>query len=146
MADETNVRVFTSADPSVWYQPGDRKLFLGDVLDASSTAAMSVGFARYAAGASNDWTMSYDEALIITTGRFSVRHAGGVTTAEAGEVIYLRAETELTYAAETDTELVYVTHPHWLAATEEAGRQAQLDVFQPVSPEATEGIVASTRA
>lgn len=50
---------------------------------------MTVGFARYRKGESNDWTVSYDEALVITKGAFTVQTDDGSTSARAGEVIYL---------------------------------------------------------
>jgi ethanolamine utilization protein EutQ len=125
------VRHLTSSDPEVWYQPGDQRIFLADVLDPSNSDSMSVGFARYAKGEANAWTMAYDEALIITKGRFTVRHAGGEQSADAGEVLFLQNGTELVYQADEDTELVYVTHPHWMAATEKSAHAAQLEAFHP---------------
>jgi hypothetical protein len=83
-------------DAGAWYQPGDRPIFLADVLDHTSQSPMSVGFARYAAGASNDWTLSYDEVLVITKGEFSVLTGGKATTARAGEAIFLARGTPLT--------------------------------------------------
>ena len=67
---------------------------------------MTVGFARYGAGESNPWTMSYDEALIVTSGRFTVESDGIDITAGPGEAIYLRDGTEVVYRADEDTELV----------------------------------------
>jgi len=92
---------------------------------------MTVGFARYGAGESNPWTVSYDEALVITRGRFTVQSNGKDTTASAGEVIYLRTGTELRYVAEEETELVYVTHPHWMPATEASPFSDRLAEFRP---------------
>src|SRR5688500_7071280 len=44
----------STADAQTWYQAGDRPIFLADVVDASHRqSSMSVGFARYARGASN---------------------------------------------------------------------------------------------
>lgn len=50
---------------------------------------MSVGFARYDKGATNEWMVTYDEALILTKGVFTVGFAGGAKTAKAGEIIFL---------------------------------------------------------
>jgi ethanolamine utilization protein EutQ len=127
------VEQLTSDQPTTWYQRGEQQIFLADALDHTSDAAMTVGFARYRAGEANDWTVSYDEALVITTGAFTVRSRQGAVSARAGEVIYLRAGEEIVYQADEDTELVYVTHPHWLAATESSPHAAKLDEFHPVS-------------
>ena len=64
------VRLFTAADVPIWYQSVGRAIFLGDVVDPSNRDTMSVGFARYAPGESNDWVVSYDEVLIVTEGAF----------------------------------------------------------------------------
>jgi ethanolamine utilization protein EutQ len=127
-----NVRLITIKDPSVWYQAGDRPIFLADVLDETNSQSMSVGFARYRKGASNDWIVTYDEALIITKGVFTVRWADGAQTAKAGEVLFLTKDTPLTYHADEDAELVYVTYPHWADATRKSKHAAQLDFFHPV--------------
>jgi ethanolamine utilization protein EutQ (cupin superfamily) len=57
------VTKLTADDVETWYRSGERRLFLADVLDASNSDSMSVGFARYAPGEANDWLVTYDEAL-----------------------------------------------------------------------------------
>jgi ethanolamine utilization protein EutQ len=67
----------SSDDPGLrWYRRGDQQLRLADAVDGSDGAAMTVGFARYAAGESNEWVMSYDEALVVTRGAFAVDSNG----------------------------------------------------------------------
>jgi ethanolamine utilization protein EutQ len=124
------IRLFTAADVDTWYQPGAIEMHLGDVLDSGNSESMSVGFAHYAPGASNEWVVTYDEALIITRGAFTVTSVDGVeTTARAGEVIFLRAGTPVVYSAkEEGAELVYVTYPHW---SETEASERFLDAFQP---------------
>ena len=78
------VRKVTSDDELEWYRRGTQELRLADAIGEADGAAMTVGFARYAAGEANDWTMSYDEALIVTKGRFAVDGPDG--TVEAAEV------------------------------------------------------------
>ena len=127
------IRLFTTEDVDTWYRPGDIKMLLGDVLDPSNSKSMSVGFAHYAPGASNEWVVTYDEALIITRGAFTVTSADGVeTTARAGEVIFLRAGTPVVYSAkEEGAEVVYVTYPHWAEAHAASEYAPFLDAFQP---------------
>lgn len=134
----SNVTLLTTALPKEWYQAGDRPIFLADVLDETSASPMSVGFAKYGAGASNDWTVSYDEVLVITRGTFSVVAGGKVTTARAGEAIFLPKGTQLTYRAEDEAELVYVSYPHWAEATRKSGHAPALEFFHPVPPAATQ--------
>ncbi|SHL48409.1 ethanolamine utilization protein EutQ [Pseudonocardia thermophila] len=123
------VRKVTSDDELEWYRRGTQELRLADAIGEADGAAMTVGFARYAAGEANDWTMSYDEALIVTKGRFAVDGPEGTVEAAAGEVIYLSAGTPLVYRAVEDSELVYVSHPHWYRATLESPHAARLEEF-----------------
>jgi ethanolamine utilization protein EutQ len=129
----TAPRLVTSDEPTTWYQHRDQRLFLADVVDPTVSDTMSVGFARYDAGAANTWTMQYDEALIVTKGAFSVRTAEGEVTARPGEVIFLTAGTELEYRGEADgTEVVYVSYPHWMEATQRSETADLLGEFHPV--------------
>lgn len=128
----TRVERLTSGDKALaWYQRGDQAIRLADALDHTSDAKMTVGFVRYGAGEANEWTVAYDEALIVTKGRFTVRTKDGDTTVDQGGVIYLYAGTELTYqAGEEETEVVYVTYPHWMKATEASAHAEKLNEFQ----------------
>jgi len=105
------IRRLTAENVATWYQQDDVEMVVGDSLDPSSSAPMVIGFARYRKGASNEVTLPYDEALIITRGVFTVRRADGVATAKAGEVIFHRAGAKVVYEADEDAELVYVSHP-----------------------------------
>lgn len=134
-ADSGRVHAFGSGDVTAWYKAEGQAIFLGDVVDHSSNASMSVGFARYDGGEENAWTLMYDEALVITSGAFTVRSQNDDTsvTATAGEVIYLRRGAEIVYRAERDTELVYVSYPHWFEATRESSYADQLSAFTPAA-------------
>lgn len=126
-----SVTKVTSDDDLSWVKHRDQEVRLADALDATSGTAMTVGFARYEPGATNAWTVVYDEALVVTKGTFTVRWAGGEVTAGVGEVIYLAAGTALEYASDQGSEVVYVTYPHWLAATEQSPYAANLAIFEP---------------
>ena len=120
----------SSDDPGLrWYRRGDQQLRLADAVDGSDGAAMTVGFARYAAGESNEWVMSYDEALVVTRGAFAVDSDGSSTVAGAGEVIYLSPGTPVVYWAIEDSEVVYVSYPHWYDATVRSPHAARLEEF-----------------
>lgn len=130
-----NVLHLTIEGAKDWYQHTDRRIYLADVVDARMGSPMSAGFARYERkGERNDWTLSYDEFLIITRGSFTVRTEAGSKTARAGEVLYLPKGTRLSYeAAEDLTELVYVTYPNWMDAHSRSEHAAMLDDFHPVA-------------
>ena len=106
------VSAYTPLDVQTWLQSENRQLFIGDVLDGSNSDTMGVGFARYAPGESNEWVVTYDEALVVTSGSFSVTSAGVSKSAQAGGVLFVRRGTELVYAAgDEGAELVYVMYP-----------------------------------
>jgi ethanolamine utilization protein EutQ len=127
-----SVQHFTIKDPTTWYQHTDRQIFLGDVLDSSNSDTMSVGFARYSKGEINEWTVTYDEVLIVTKGVFIVRSEDDAKSAKAGEVIFLTKGTKVVYQAEEDhTEVVYVTYPHWFDAQRNSTHADLLDAFHP---------------
>jgi ethanolamine utilization protein EutQ len=129
-----SVRHFTAKDAE-WYQYRDRQIFVGDVLDSSNSETMSVGFYRNRTkGDRNEWVVTYDEALIVTRGALTVCSAEGAKTAKAGEVIFLTKGTKVAYeAAEDDTEVVYVTYPHWMDTHLRSEHAALLDSYHPLS-------------
>jgi ethanolamine utilization protein EutQ len=127
------VQKFTSDAATGWFQRLDQQIRLADVVDGDSGAAMTVGFARYGKGESNPWKVTYDEALIVTKGKFTVDGPEGAVSAGVGEVIYLRAGTELVYSADENAEVVYVSYPHWLAATENSPEADRLKEWHPAS-------------
>jgi ethanolamine utilization protein EutQ len=128
-----SVRHFTSNDAK-FYQYANRQIFVGDVLDSSNSDTMSVGFYRNKRkGEKNEWIVSYDEALIVTKGALTIRSADGAKTARAGEIIFLTKGTEIAYeAAEDDTEVVYVTYPHWMDAQAKSKNAHLLDSYHPL--------------
>jgi ethanolamine utilization protein EutQ len=127
------VRHFTS-DDAKFYRYADREIFVGDVLDSSNSGSMSVGFYRnLKKGEKNEWIVTYDEVLVVTKGALTVRSASGAITASAGEVIFLTKGTALAYeAAADDTEVVYVTYPHWMDAQMKSRHAGLLDAYRPV--------------
>jgi ethanolamine utilization protein EutQ len=129
-----SVRHFTAKDAK-WYQYRDRQIFVGDVIDSSNSETMSVGFYRNKIkGDRNEWVVTYDEALIVTRGALTVRSTEGTKTAKAGEVIFLTRGTRIAYeAAEDDTEVCYVTYPHWMDAHRKSEHAALLDSYHPVT-------------
>jgi ethanolamine utilization protein EutQ len=127
------VRLLTPNDVQTWWQPEGRRIFIGDVLDEKHSDTMSVGFARYAPGQSNEWIVTYDEALIVTKGVYTVTAEDGTkTTAKVGEVIYLLKGTKVVYSAAEETEVVYVTYPVWMEAQRKSEHAHLLDAYNPV--------------
>jgi ethanolamine utilization protein EutQ len=128
------VRHFTSKDAK-FFQYRDKEIFVGDVLDPSNSENMSVGYYRNKnKGEKNEWVVTYDEALIVVKGALTIRYAEGVKTARAGEIIFLTKGTAIAYeAGENDTEVVYVSYPHWLDAQQKSEHAHLLDSYHPVA-------------
>jgi ethanolamine utilization protein EutQ len=123
----------TIEDATTWWQAGDRQIFIADVLDSSNSASMTVGFARYDKGATNEWVVTYDQALVVTKGTFTVHTADRAITAKAGEAIFLTQGTKVLYEGEQDgTEIVYVTFPHWWDVHRESEHAHLLATFRSV--------------
>ena len=126
------VELFRIEDVTAWVQHTDRQIFLADVKDSSNSAAMSVWFGRYGAGASNDWTVTYDEMIVVISGRYTVRGEDGAKTAGPGEVIFLTKGSKVTYSADEQTTVVGATYPHWQDAQRASSHADMLNDFHPV--------------
>ena len=133
-ASAEGVRLFTPGDVGTWYKAKGGEIFLGDVVDESNSETMSVGFARYGPGESNDWVVAYDEVLVVTSGSYSVTPANGSPkTARVGEFIFLTKGTALVYSAgDEGAEVVYVTYPDWTTAQRASENAHLLETFGPV--------------
>lgn len=135
MDDNKGARKVSSGDEGLeWYRRGEQDIRLADAIDNRHGVAMTVGFARYGAGESNEWVMSYDEALVVTRGRFAVDVGDTSVVASTGEVIYLSPGTPVVYRAVEDSEVVYVSYPHWVEATEASPHAHRLAEFAPEPP------------
>jgi len=104
------------------------EIFVGDVLDEARSNSMAAGYCRYAAGASNTLTVSFDEALVILDGRLTIATAEGERTAGPGEILWLDAWTEVTYSAEGETSIIFFTFPIWQQTA--YSRQTAADVLE----------------
>jgi len=112
-----SVQHLTIDDTTTWFQAGDRNVFIGDVLDVATSATLRVRFSRYGRGASHEWMVTADEALIVTKGALTVRSAAGLQTAATGDVISLAKGTRVVFQGDEDpTEVVFVTYLTWYDA------------------------------
>lgn len=71
--------------------------------------SMSAGFARFD-GCEVQWTLLYDEVVMVIDGVFRVRTPDGVLEGERGDVLWLPEGTELQYEGEK-AEVFYVVYP-----------------------------------
>ena len=127
-----SVQHLTIDDTTTWFQAGERNVFIGDVLDLATSAALRVRFSRYGRGAAHEWMVTADEALIVTKGVLTVRSAGGDRTASAGEVVSLTKGTRVVFQGEEDgTEVVFVTYLSWFDA-QRAGNPLESEDVRPL--------------
>lgn len=129
-----SIRHFRFEDATEWYQHTDRQIFLTDVIEPSEKDSMMVWFGRYGAGETNDWIVTYDEAIFVIEGRYTVRDENGAVTAGPGEVIFLSKGTKVTYSAEVPTRVAGATYPQWQVAQRRSEHAHMLDDFHPAKP------------
>ena len=87
---------------------------LAEVSGTSEGSELGVGFARMT-GAKIDWTVRYDEVLIVLSGQLTVHTEAGPLTAGPRDSIWLPEGTKLTYEAE-EALVAYAIHPaDWAA-------------------------------
>ncbi|WP_017601781.1 hypothetical protein [Nocardiopsis lucentensis] len=113
-----------TADDAAWVRFGDSGVYIGNVLHEKNSTSMGAGFACFEAGALMTWTPSYDEVIVVRSGRFTVDSEDGSVTAGPGEIVWVRASAPVTFRAGAQkTWIAFATHPIW-DATPEAKSQA----------------------
>jgi ethanolamine utilization protein EutQ (cupin superfamily) len=109
MTEIRTIRKYTADNATDWMEWSG--IALADVVneDEMPFAKLGgVGFTRAPKGSSSDFEFAYDEVLVVTKGRCSVRSGEMTTTVHPGEVVYLPAGVAGTFVADDDVELVYV--------------------------------------
>jgi ethanolamine utilization protein EutQ (cupin superfamily) len=107
--DPQNVQKFASDDATEWMEYSG--FSLADVVnedEAPQAKLGALGFTRSRKGARSEFDFEYDEVLIVTKGRCTVRSRGHTLTANPGEALYLPAKVPGEICADEDLELVYV--------------------------------------
>ena len=82
---------------------------LAEICGGSDGTPLGVGMGRMS-GAKMDWTVTYDEVLIVLSGQLTVRTGDTEMVAGPHDSIWLPAGTSLTYEAE-DCVVAYAIHP-----------------------------------
>ncbi|CAM5715497.1 hypothetical protein SCALM49S_05223 [Streptomyces californicus] len=60
-----------------WQQFADTRIYIGDLADDGVPKSMGAGFACLHPGDVMEWVPSYDEFIVVLTGRFAVDFEGG---------------------------------------------------------------------
>ena len=107
--DPKSVQKFSSDGALEWMEYSG--FALADVVNEDEDPGAklgAVGFTRSAAGASSAFDFAYDEVLVVTRGRCTVRSRGRELVAGQGEALYLPAGVQGEIHADEDLEIVYV--------------------------------------
>mgnify|MGYP000141495168 CR=1 FL=1 len=100
----------------------DAEIYIKDVVDASISDTIDAGWLKWGKGESLEWTLEYDEIMYVVEGVFSISTSEGAQTAEAGSFFFISKGQALTYSSDEGALLFYVTYPHWVEASQKAGR------------------------
>lgn len=103
-------------DDAAWRKIRGADIFTGDVIDSRISDTMGVGYCRQGPGEQNDWTVSYDEVFVCLKGEWTIETKDGETvSAGPGEVLWLEANTPITYkgTSNEETVVIYITYPLW---------------------------------
>lgn len=88
---------------------------LGRLIGSANSQTMGVGYMNIDSGDSIQWTVLYDEVLIVTAGQFRLRLMGRTIDAGPGDVFWIPKGTPLSYEGE-GAQVVYVIYPvNWRA-------------------------------
>jgi ethanolamine utilization protein EutQ len=98
------------------------EVYLKDIVDSSVSESMTSGLAKYAKGVSNEWTLDYDEVIVVLKGVFTIHSEGKSSTLKVGDFFFITRGTSVTYQADEAALVLYVTYPSWREAAHEARR------------------------
>ena len=107
--DPHRVQKYSSGEATEWMEYSG--FSLADVVnedEAPDARLGALGFTRSPAGATSRFEFAYDEVLVVTRGRCTVRSGGERLTAGPGEALYLPAGVSGEISADEELEIVYV--------------------------------------
>lgn len=112
------VQKFALADAAFERSPGQGgDVFAANMVDQRHGGPVTVGYGRYAPGASLSETIVVDDVMIVLEGRVSVSSDAGTVTAGPGEIVYMPKGNAVTIRSHEEGALTaYVTYPHWQEA------------------------------
>lgn len=119
--DPKRIQKYTSDGATEWMEHSG--FSLADVVNEDEAPAAklgALGFTRSPKGASSQFQFEYDEVLVVTKGRCTVRSHGEALTATPGEAIYLPAGVAGEIVADDDSEIVYVASSPYGAVNRQA--------------------------
>lgn len=109
------LRKFAPSDASLERSPGqDADIFVGNLVDASDGAPITIGYGRYAPDQQLDERIAVDDVMIVLEGGLSVTSDGETVTAGPGDIVHMPKGTAVSIRSHAQGALTaYVTYPHW---------------------------------
>lgn len=108
--DPTVMQTFSLADVPRWIEV-DPKAQVGYLADQAEGSPVGLAFSDFRRGSVYEFTFPYDEVAAVTTGRFTVRTQDHSFTVQAGEMLYMPADTSAAFEINEDTICVGIHHP-----------------------------------
>ncbi|WP_103531688.1 hypothetical protein [Streptomyces sp. SM11] len=114
-----------------WQQFADTRIYIGDLADDGVPKSMGAGFACLHPGDVMEWVPSYDEFIVVLSGRFAVDFAGGSVTAGPHEMVWVEQGDPVAFRADGEEVLLaFGTNPPWQTTPE---TRASAAMFRPLA-------------
>lgn len=81
------------------------------LVNVGNSSHLGAGIGTFDAGCNIEWTVTYDEVLFIHSGFFELRVENKAFMAGPGDVLWIPANSELTYKADEDVTFFYAVYP-----------------------------------
>ncbi|MGV9314524.1 hypothetical protein ACWDR0_20415 [Streptomyces sp. NPDC003691] len=114
-----------------WQQFADKRIYIGDLADDGIPKSMGAGFAALYPGDTMEWVPSYDEFIIILSGRFAVDFEGGSVSAGPRDMVWVEKGEPVVFRADGEEVLLaFGTNPPWQTTPE---TRASAAMFRPLA-------------
>jgi ethanolamine utilization protein EutQ (cupin superfamily) len=89
---------------------------LARVMTDENSDTIGFGLMNLKDGCAVDEMVKYDKAIYVTKGEWVISLEGKRAEGKAGDMLFIRRGTPVTYEARGDSEAVYCTYPVWWKA------------------------------
>ncbi|MFD8551700.1 hypothetical protein ACFV08_08860 [Streptomyces fradiae] len=113
-----------------WQRFADTRIYIGDLADDGVPKSMGAGYACLYPGDVMEWVPSYDEFIVVLSGRFAVDFEGGSVSAGPHEMVWVEKGDPVTFRADGEKVLLaFGTNPPWQTTPE---TRASAAMFRPL--------------
>ena len=104
-----NVKLFKKS--SLDFTADEYHSSINALVNVGNSSHLGAGIGTFSAGCNMEWTVNYDEVLFIHSGLFELRVENKAYLAEPGDILWIPANTALTYKADEDVTFFYAVYP-----------------------------------